>query len=188
MSRSATAITRLTVGEFTVYDIPEGRADLVRGELRMIPPPSGRHGALVYAIAKRLGDHVESRELGAVLIGASFELLALPRTVRAPDVAFVRAERLSAGGIGAGFMQVAPDLVVEIISPSETRARLREKLDDYRASAISLVWLIDPRTRGVTVIEADHPVRRLSDEEILTGGDVLPGFACEVAALFVGIA
>jgi Uma2 family endonuclease len=184
MSRAANARVMLTVDEFLVYDVPDGKAELVRGELRMSPSPGARHAAVITAILTRLGTHVREHRLGIVFTNGGFELLALPRTVRAPDAAFVRGDRLPPEGVGSGFLRVAPDLV----SPSETRARLREKLDDYRASHIPLVWLIDPRTRTVTVIEGDQPVRHMTRADVLSGGSVVPGFTCAISELFVGIA
>lgn len=187
MSHAANARVMLTVDEFLVYDAPDGKAELVRGELRMSPSPGARHAAVITEILIRLGTYVRGHRLGRVFSNGGFELLALPRTVRAPDVAFVRAERLPLEGIGPGFLRVAPDLAIEVVSPSETRARLREKLDDYRASHTPLVWLIDPRTRTVTVIEGDQPVRHLAQADVLSGGSVVPGFTCAISELFVGI-
>lgn len=187
MSRSARSGVKLSVDEYALYDTPDGKAELVRGELRLSPPPGAPHGIVILAIATRLNDYAQAHRLGAVFIDCGFELLELPRTVRSPDVAFVRADRLPPDGVAPGFMRVAPDLVVEVISPSETRARRREKLDDYRASGVSLVWLIDPIARTVTIVEDDGASRRLNQNEVLTGGNVLPGFSCEIATLFVGL-
>jgi Uma2 family endonuclease len=82
---------------------------------------------------------------------------------------------------------VAPDLAAEILSPSETAARLDEKLDDYAASHIPLVWVIDPKRRTVMVIARDAPVRWLREGDTLETGGVVPGFACPVSDLFAGI-
>jgi Uma2 family endonuclease len=148
--------------------------------------PGGRHGIIVGNLLTRLTIHVRANALGRVFSAAGFELLNLPRTVRAPDIAFVRAERLPAEGVGAGFMRLAPDLVVEVLSPSETTSRLEEKLNDYRAAGTPLVWIIDPETRTVMVVPADGPVRRLRADDVLDGGDVIPGFLCRVAEVFEG--
>src|SRR5205814_4654992 len=101
-------------------------------ELRVTPSPDGRHGALATRLAGRLDAYVHAHELGHVFNDAAFELIDLPRTVRAPDVAFVRAGRLRGTEIPDGAIRLAPDLAVEILSPSETASRLEEKLDDYQ--------------------------------------------------------
>jgi len=120
--------------------------------------------------------------------GAGFELVKLPRTVRVPDVSFVRAERLPAGGIGRGLLKMAPDLVVEVLSPSESASELEEKLDDYRAAGTPMIWVIDPERRTVTIVSGDAPVRWLRVHDTLAGGDVIPGFSCLTAELFEGLA
>src|SRR5438132_9364800 len=76
----------LSVDEFMAYDTPDGKAELVRGELRLSPSPGGPHGLVVAALAARLFAYVEARRLGRILTNASFELVRLPRTVRAPDI------------------------------------------------------------------------------------------------------
>jgi Uma2 family endonuclease len=187
MSRSANARVMLTVDEFLAYDLPDGKAELVRGELRVSPPPGSRHSAVITAILSRIATYVRTNRLGIVFTNGGFELLELPRTVRAPDVAFVRADRLPPEGVGPGLLRLAPDLAVEVISPTETRARVREKLEDYRTSRIPLVWLIDPQTRTVTVIEREQPSRDLGASDLLEGGDVIPGFSCAIAELFEGV-
>jgi Uma2 family endonuclease len=188
MSRSAPLAVGLSVDEFMAYDTPDGKAELVRGELRMTPSPGGRHGIVIGLLIARLVVYVEGRKLGRIFSNAGFELLELPRTLRAPDVAYVRANRLPAGGIADGPMRLAPDLVVEVISPSETDARLGEKLDDYRTAGVRLIWLIDPIARTVTVIERDLPTEELGEDDALSGAQVIPGFRCEIHELFDGLA
>jgi Uma2 family endonuclease len=84
----------LSVDEFSVYDTPDGKAELVRGELRLNPPPSFRHGRVIATIAQRLMSYVNSHGLGVVAVNAGFELVELPRTVRSPDLAFLRSDRV----------------------------------------------------------------------------------------------
>lgn len=186
--RSAQSSVRLSVEQFEVYPTPDGKAELVRGELRMSPPPGSPHGVVVSEINRLLANHVREHRLGVVLTDAGFELLQLPRTVRAPDVAFVRADRLPSRGISRGFLRLAPDLAVEVVSPSETRKELDEKLSDYRACGVQVVWVIDPEERTVTVIADAQTVQVLVERATLNGGSVLPGFSCDVAELFVGLA
>ena len=187
MAQRARVATNLTVDQFMVYPTPDGKAELVRGELRVTPPPAPRHGIVWSNLNALLHQHVRKAGLGLVLGGCSFELVELPRTVRAPDVAFVRHERLPPGATAQSHLKIAPDLAAEILSPSETASRLDEKLDDYAASHIPLVWVIDPQRRTVMVIARDAPVRWLRNGDTLDAGGVVPGFACPVSDLFTGI-
>ena len=115
-------------------------------------------------------------------------MMQLPRTVRAPDASYVRANRLPAEGIGPGLMKLAPDLAVEVLSPSESASELEEKLDDYRACGTPLIWVVDPVRRTVMIIATDTPVRWLREGNLLDAGDVIPGFSCAVVELFEGLA
>lgn len=179
----------MTPEEFLVCSVPDGKAELVRGELRVTPPAGGPHGRAATKIAVLLHGYVEPRGLGWVFAdGAGYLLLALPRTVRCPDASYVRADRLPAEGIGPGFLGVTPDLAVEVLSPDESASELEEKLDDYRACGTSLLWVVDPVRRTVMVVASDAPVRWLREGDVLDGGTIIPGFACEVAELFRGIA
>lgn len=188
MSYRVPLTRKLTVQEFMVYSTPDGKAELVRGELRMTPPPGAPHGVVVTKVARLLASYVDAQRLGIVFTNAGFELIQLPRTVRAPDVAFVGADRLPIAGIRRGFLPLAPDLAVEVVSPSETRKELEEKLADYRASGILVVWVIDPEERVATIVASDSSTRRLVEGDTLDGGTVLPGFSCAISELFVGLA
>jgi Uma2 family endonuclease len=127
--------------------------------------------------------YVQPRRLGVVLADVGFELLELPRTVRAPDVAFVCAQRVPEGAITSGFWRFAPDLAVEVLSPSETAVRLDEKLADYSVAGVPLVWVIDPEAQTVMVVAAQLPVQWLRAADTLDAGDVIPGFSCPVSQL-----
>jgi Uma2 family endonuclease len=183
--RSALRSHGMTAAEFLHYDAPEGRAELVRGEVQVTPPPGDRHGTTVLVLVERLAPFVRQHGLGRLWIEAGFELIALPRTVREPDIAFVRAGRVLP--VSDGFVRGAPDLAVEVRSPSDTEARMREKLDDYSASGVSLVWLVDPRKRTARVISRGFPDRELSVADVLEGGELLPGFSLPLAELFEAV-
>ena len=180
----------MTVDEFLVHPSPEGvKTELVRGELRVSPPPGGPHGFAGSNLVILLLAHVHPRRLGRVLgDGVGYELLQLPRTVRVPDASFVRADRLPADGIGPGLLTFAPDLAVEVLSPSETASELEEKIDDYLRCGTPLIWVVDPVRRTVMIVSTDAAVALLHEGDTLTGGRVLPGFSCAVAEIFEGIA
>lgn len=177
----------MTAEEFLVYPL-DTKAELVRGELRMIPPPGGQHGRVATNVVQLLSFFTKPRGIGMVFAdGVGYELRPLPHTVRVPDASFVRAGRIPAAGIGPGFLPFAPDIAVEVLSPSDAASDLDEKVDDYLVSGTSLVWIIDPVRRSVTVIAADAPQRTLRENDTMSGGNVLPEFSCKVAEIFEGI-
>jgi len=175
--------------EFLVLPLSDVKAELVRGELRVTPPAGGQHGCVGTNLVGLLLSHLKGRGFGRVFgDGAGYELVQLPRTVRCPDASFVRANRLPKEGIGPGFLKLAPDLAVEVLSPSESASELEEKLDDYRACGTPLIWVVDPARRTVMIVASNSPVRWLRETDTLDGGEVVPGFSCGVAELFEGIA
>lgn len=179
----------MTPDEFLVYPLSDVGAELVRGELRVTPPPGGPHGCAATNLVVLLAAHLKGREYGRVFAdGVGYELIQLPHTVRSPDASFVRFNRLPQEGIGPGFLKLAPDLAVEVLSPSESASDLEEKLDDYRACGTPLIWVVDPVRRTVMIVASDSPVRWLHETDTLDGGEVIPGFLCGVAEIFEGIA
>jgi Uma2 family endonuclease len=107
-----------------------------------------------------------------------------PRKVRIPDVSFTRRDRVPPSGPADGHGRVAPDLVVEVTSPNDLYAMVQAKLNDYLAAGVPLIWVVEPETRTVQVFRRDHTGLRLFPGDTLDGEDVLPGFRCEVDALF----
>ena len=183
------SVMTMTVEEFLAYSVSDVKAELVRGELRVTPPAGGPHGAVGANLIGMLWVHVKAHALGRVFGDATgYELVQLPHTVRAPDASFVRAHRLPDGGIEPDLLRFAPDLAVEVLSPSETASDLEGKLHDYLASGTSLIWVADPARRTVMVVPADAPVRWLHEADTLDGGKVVPGFVCTVSDIFEGIA
>lgn len=179
----------VTPDEFLVHPAASERVELVRGRICMMTPANAAHGLVSGTIFTLLATHVRHHRLGVCFADSTgYALPNLVNTVRAPDASFVRAERLPPKGVGATFLDMAPDLAVEVLSPSESSTDLAEKLADYRAAGTPVVWVIDPATRTVTVISLVSPDVTLVLADTLTGGDVLPGFTCEVRELFEGLA
>ena len=163
-------------------------AELVDGVLVVMSPASGPHGSIATRLLGVLYAWVQERGAGELFDSSTgFLLRRHPDTVRSPDVAFVRAERLP-GGVQPGFVPLAPDLAVEILSPSNSAAEMNHKLADYFRHGTRLVWVVDPDARTVTTYAAGAVPRRLGGDDPLEGGDVLPGLAVPVAALFAGLA
>jgi Uma2 family endonuclease len=107
-----------------------------------------------------------------------------PERVRAPDVSFVSAEKLTAYGNPQEFAKVVPDLAVEVISPEVKYGYLQRKIRDYFEAGVRLLWIVDPAMQTVTVHRSPVELRLLTSAETLSGEDVLPGFSCPVAELF----
>lgn len=159
------------------------RYALIRGELYRMPQPQGRHGLVVLAIGSPLFMFVREHSLGRVYDQSGFVLERGPDTFFGPDLAFVRRERLPAD-LDA-WPELAPDLVVEVVSPSQSGPSIEEKVALYLAVGVLLVWVVDPRRRTVHVCRADGSDVLLTEQDELDGEDVLPGFGLPVAQLFV---
>lgn len=159
--------------------------ELVRGELVMMTPASARHGKFSARLIGALEPYVRDHGLGEVYTAEpGFVLATEPDTVRVPDVAFVRRERIPPEGEPEGFWPIAPDLVVEVVSPSESAPLLHSKVADYLRAGTRLIWVIYPDTQTVMEFRSWTEVRVLTVEESLDGGDVVPGFSLPLARLF----
>jgi len=161
------------------------RRELVRGELRTMAPAGFEHGDIGCNLGAMLREQVRSAHLGRI-VGADtgFVVARDPDIGRAPDVAFVSQARLDQTGIPKQFFPGAPDLAVEIVSPSDTIEEIEEKVDDFLAAGTRLGWVVNPRRRSVTVYRPGPQVVILKEADQLTGENVVPGFTCAVGELF----
>ena len=161
------------------------RLELVKGEVYEMAPAGGPHGYVSMNIGVLLGVHVRSNGLGRVFAAETgFILRRSPDTVRAPDAAFISYDRLSEGAIPEGFIQVMPDLVVEVVSPGDRQREVSEKIEEWLRAGVRLVWVIYPVTRSGDVYRSLDDVSHLSEHDVLDGEDVVPGFACRLGELF----
>jgi Uma2 family endonuclease len=168
-----------------LFQYPDSKYyELVRGVPRVSEPPGGVHGAIAGRIVARLADHVERLGLGTVLVEAGYILQRAPDTVRGPDVSFISLARLPPDQIPEQFIPGAPDLAIEILSPSSRWSEVEEKIADYFVAGTHLVWVVDPRERRAIVRYPDRPPRVVASGECLDGEDVVPGFALALAELF----
>lgn len=175
----------LTVEDLYVMPDDGFNYELQAGMLVSEPLPGFRHGRVMAAVADILRTHVRTHRLGVVLAGDSgFILARTPDTVRGPDVAFVSTDRIGDSGDSVRAFAGAPDLAVEVLSPSNTPAGLRAKVADYLAAGARCVWIVDPEARTVTVYASLLSPHVLAEEELLDGGDVIPGFQVRVGELF----
>ena len=175
----------LTADELLALPDDGCRHELVEGELTTMTPSGSEHSAITATLARLVDTFVSNRKLGRVF-GAEggFKIASDPDTVRAPDLAFVRQERIPASGIPTGFWPGAPDLAAEVVSPGDTYEEVEEKVAMWLRAGTLLVWVINPRRRTIAVHASTERVRVLSEADDLLGGEVLPGFRCGVRELF----
>jgi len=170
-----------------LYVMPDDgyRYELQAGLLISEPLPGGRHGRVTAAVAEILRAHVKKLRLGVVFAGDSgFILARKPDTVRGPDVAFVSRERFERSGDTVKAFAGAPDLAVEVLSPSNTATGMHAKVADYLAAGARRVWVVDPEVRAVTVYASLLWPHVLREGDVLEGDDVIPGFQVRVGELF----
>ncbi len=159
--------------------------ELVRGEVVTMSLPGGEHGEIAGEIFWRITNHVKSSKLGRTYAAETgFIIERDPDTVRGPDVAFVRAERLREISNPKKYIPFAPDLVVEVLSPNDRAEPVEEKVQEWLVAGSRMVWIVDPRTRTVTIHRPGAEPVTLTEDQDLDGGDVLPGFVCRVALFF----
>ena len=175
----------MTADELLMLPDDGKRYELIEGVLNEMPPPGTTHGLTAMRAGAILFNFVRQRDLGEVFAAETgFILSTNPDTVRAPDAAFVAAERLPTGDLPVGYLRLAPDLVVEVVSPSDTASELQSKVCTWLDAGCRLVWVVYPATRSVTVYRSREDVRVLGADDVLDGGPVFDGFSAEVRELF----
>ena len=161
-----------------------GPAELVRGEVRRNMPTGHPHGFIENIIGALLFIYLRQNDIGRAFSGeVGIYIRREPDTVRAADVAFISHERYEQVRSDS-YLDVAPELVVEILSPSDRWSDLQEKLGDYFAAGVQIVWLVDPQLAQVHVYEALDQVTLLTREGQLSGGELLPGLKIPLTELF----
>jgi Uma2 family endonuclease len=188
-------ITRLyTTDEFMALALDDQyRYELVRGEIQRMAHPGEAHMLIASNLHVSLGSYVLTKKLGRVLSPGSY-VLKIPNattdTVRSPDLAYLAKEKITGQ---SGAVQIAPDLAVEIYSPTDRPGILKEKLEDYQAAGWDLVWVIypasAPRKKQNTVEiyrlqQSPNPIQTLSINDTLEGAEIISGFKMPVAQLF----
>jgi Uma2 family endonuclease len=160
------------------------RDELSRGRLVREPAPGARHGDIVANLTYLLRSYLEQQPVGKALTESGFLLDRAAAVVRRPDVAFVRAVRVP-GELSASFFDGAPDLAIEVVSPSNRPSNLLQKIAELLAAGTQRVWVVYPQTRTVAEHTSEGDLRIYNGEEVLTAPDLLPGFMLPVARVFV---
>lgn len=179
--------TRMTAEE--LLRLPDDgyrfRAELVKGELRTYPLADMEHGYVAMQVGSRLAEHVSTNELGTVYAaGTGFQIAWNPDTVRAPDVAFLGRQNSEEARDAEGYWPGAPDLAVEVISPSDAYSDVEDKVLDWLNAGCLMVVVVDPRRETVTVYRSRAEIAILTRDERLDGGEVVPGWSLNLQELF----
>jgi len=167
---------------FDLSDSPY-RHELIKGELLTMPLPGAKHGVVTMNLSTPLDVYVRANKLGVVLAAETgFLLERNPDTVLGPDIAFIRRERFTS--VPEKHFDLAPDLVVEVSSPSQTRPKTERKAARWLEYGVLEVWLVDSNRRTVDVRRATGNNQQLREGEVLTGGDIVPGFKIPLSEIF----
>ena len=189
MATLAPTHARITADEFWRLCADGKPRELVRGQVVETMPAGFEHGRIAQWVATQLTLYQQQirQYLGEVVVEAGF-VIRYPdsESVRAPDVAFIRKERLP-DPCPRTFAEFAPDLVVEVISPNDAYSTIREKVEEWLRAGVAVVWVVDPNRRTVEILRADAPPQTLREGETLTCEPLLPGFALPLTTLFGGL-
>ena len=161
-----------------------GRAELVKGEIIYMSPTGYLHGFIEVNFSSLLRAFADKHKLGRVLGGeVGIYIARNPDTVRGADVAFISGKRL-AQAKSKSFLDVAPELIVEVLSPDDRWMDVNAKLTEYFTIGVQMVWIADPQQQQVHVYRSLADVKILSGDDVLTGDSVLPGFSAPVSDFF----
>lgn len=181
----ATTVTApMTVEEFKRLPDNGNKHELSEGLLITMPPPFSLHSLIVVQVLELLQAYLRQNPVGRAIPEAGYFLFRHPPTVRQPDVSVLSEERMHAAPKDSWF-EGAPELAVEVVSPSDSAQDLEIKTRQYLQAGAKQVWVLYPATRTVHVACPDSAVLILNESETLTGGDLLPGFSVQVADLFI---
>ena len=174
----------MTAEELLRVQPPHKSTELVRGRMIVREPPNTHHGRVQSTLNVLVGSFVRAHKLGAVFgQDTGFKIASNPDTVRAPDLAFVKRERLHLI-LPRGYSALAPDLVAEILSPDDRRREVMSKIREWLEAGVSLAWLIDPENRTGEVFRSSGVNSSIASGGVLDGEQLLPGFSCALADLF----
>ena len=180
-----TAERPLTADDLLRMDADGLRGELIRGVFCETMPPGKIHAFVASKLGFLLQTFVFPRRLGVVTSEIGVWIERGPDTVRAPDIAFFSAQQDPPGvEIPPGYSRNVPVLVVEVRSPNDSLAYMREKALMWLRHGARMVWNVHPDSRTVDVYRRGHPTITLAEGDELVGYDVIPGFACGVSEVF----
>jgi len=175
--------THLLTAEELLELSENGRYELVKGVLLTRSPAGAAHGAVTINLTLPISAYVKAHNLGVVFAAETgFKLESNPDTVLAPDIAFIRRDRV--GLLPSGYLDTVPDLAVEVNSSSETRHRVETKTSQWLSFGVRSVWVVSCKNRTVEVVSASGSRMLFTESDELIDEDVLPGFRVPVAEIF----
>jgi len=175
----------LTAEEFAAFPSEGLRLELIRGEIRAMPPAFADHGDTVGALHVILGAYIRAQRLGKIYGAETGFLLARnPDTVRAPDIAFIQTVRLTPEASAPNWNPVVPDLVVEVVSSRDREREIAEKVRMWLDAGVRMVWVVYRVRRAIEVFRPGQSATVLSEQDALDGMDVVPGFSTPIAEIF----
>jgi Uma2 family endonuclease len=178
--------TLMTADELLHMPDDGWKYELDRGELIRMRPSGSRSSRVSRKVGSKLDAFVDEHNLG--VCGDAdwgFRLASNPDIVRAPDIGFVRAARIPVEGLPDGFWPGAPDLAIEVLSPSDRLADLLVKVQELLAAGTRLVWVLDPETRRAFIFRPGQEPQIVNSDGELSGEDVVPGFVLRLADVWV---
>lgn len=158
---------RLLTAEEFAAEPDDRRTELVNGKAIEMPPPGHRHGRVQMRIARLMGNFVDDRDLGDVSGESGVITKRDPDSVRGPDVMFYSWERMPKGEAPVGYAEIAPEIIFEVLSPSQRQSKLVAKADEYLAAGALCVCIVDPEQRTVLAREPNKPVVVLTEQDTL---------------------
>src|SRR3954447_12082934 len=174
-----TVVSSMTADELLQLQDDGMRYELVDGELRKMSPSGARHGRVAAEIVGSLVAHTKRQRTGAIYSSKTgFRISRQPDTVRAPDAAFVRSERVTDT---VGFFDGPPDAAFEVVSPGDTYTEIEEKTQSWLRAGTKVVVIVDPRTKSARIHRTGSSS---SAEDVIEMDDVIPGWRLPLAELF----
>ncbi len=181
----STQKTLLTANEFfEQYGHQEGKFELVKGEVVEVKPPGEEHGEISLNIGSSFHGYSRRYGTGRAGVETGHRLESAPDTVRGPDVYFSLSRRAGGRERSPGFVPGAPDIAVEVVSPSDTAPEVERKVAEYLAAGSQRVWVVYPSGRRVAVHRADGSVAAYGGDDVITDEELLPGFSLPLADIF----
>lgn len=161
------------------------RRELMYGELITMSPAARPHGKYLTELARLIGNYLSEDPVGeAYTVDTGYLLSRNPDLLLAPDLSIILNENLPEDPPETGFEDLVPDMVVEVLSPSERMGRVNRKVREYLAAGVKLVWLVDPGQRNITVHAPNQPMQVIEVGAELDGGEVLPEFRLSLSEFF----
>jgi Uma2 family endonuclease len=167
----------MTAEALEIFAADNGRCELLEGNVTMMSPAGSEHGYIAAEILVLLAVHVREQKLGRVYAAETgFVLKRSPDTVRAPDVAFVSKNRLQSGPESSGYGLILPDLVIEVVSPSDRENEVKEKTEAWLGAGVRCVLNVHPKTRTATVHRSPDSVQEFQTDDVIDLSDIVDGW------------